>query len=69
MKHLGILILFLLSALSAGAGNVIDLSGNWQARLHGNPSLHAVKLPGSLLTNNLGDELSVDTRWTGSLYV
>lgn len=68
MKHLGILIFFLLSALSAGAGNVIDLSGNWQARLHGNPSLHAVKLPGSLLTNNLGDELSVDTRWTGSLY-
>jgi hypothetical protein len=68
MKHLGILILFLLSALQAGAGNVIDLSGNWQARLHGNPSLHAVKLPGSLLTNNLCDELSVDTRWTGSLY-
>lgn len=68
MKYLGILIFSLLSVLSVEAGNVIDLSGNWQAQLHGNPSQYAVRLPGSLLTNHLGDDLSVNTRWTGSLY-
>lgn len=44
------------------AGNHIDLSGRWQS------SMGEVMLPGSLLTNNLGDLPSVDTRWTGSLY-
>ena len=68
MKYFGILIFSLLSVLSVEAGNVIDLSGNWQAQLHGNPSQYAVRLPGSLLTNHLGDDLSVNTRWTGSLY-
>ena len=49
MKYFGILIFSLLSVLSVEAGNVIDLSGNWQAQLHGNPSQYAVRLPGSLL--------------------
>ncbi len=40
----------------------LDLSGDWTS------SLGPVRLPGSLLTNNLGDELSVETQWTGSLY-
>lgn len=58
----------LLVALGVYGGNVIDLSGTWRATLQNDGSRHDVKLPGSLLTNNVGDELSVDTRWTGSLY-
>jgi hypothetical protein len=47
---------------AARAQQKIDLSGTWHS------TLGSVKLPGSLLTNHLGDELSVDTKWTGSLY-
>ncbi len=54
--------------MTGGAVNVLDLSGNWLARLQGDDRLHTVSLPGSLLTNNLGDDLSVNTRWTGTLY-
>ena len=51
---------------SAAAPATIDLSGPW--RLTSRLDASAVTLPGSLLTNGLGDDLSVDTRWTGSLY-
>lgn len=51
-----------------GVDTTISLSGLWQAVLQNDGSRHEVSLPGSLLTNNLGDELSVDTKWTGSLY-
>lgn len=55
---------------SSLAGNVLSLAGKWHAVLgkesHG--SKHEVTFPGSLLTNNIGDEPSLDTQWTGSLY-
>lgn len=54
--------------MTGGAVNVLDLSGNWLARLQGDDRLYTVSWPGSLLTNNLGDDLSVNTRWTGTLY-
>lgn len=50
------------------AQRTVSLDGTWHATLCNDGSRHDVSLPGSLLTNNLGDELSVDTRWTGSLY-
>ncbi|MBM6992363.1 MAG: beta-glucuronidase [Prevotella sp.] len=52
----------LASPLSLFSQSHIDLAGQWQS------SMGEVTLPGSLLTNNKGNELSVDTRWTGSLY-
>jgi len=45
----------------------IDLSGIWSLTAPAN-SQRSVSLPGSLLTNDLGDEVTVNTRWTGSLY-
>ncbi|MBQ9285378.1 MAG: beta-glucuronidase [Bacteroidaceae bacterium] len=44
----------------------IDLSGTW--RLTSRLEAKSVTLPGSLLTNGLGDDVSTETRWTGSLY-
>ena len=41
----------------------IDLSGTWTMA-----DGTKVQLPGSMLTNGIGDPLSVDTRWTGTLY-
>ena len=67
--------LFTFLSSPAAAQNVINLAGNWRmdSRLNSqlsilNSQLPTVSLPGSLLTNGLGDDLSVDTRWTGSLY-
>jgi len=50
----------------AFAGHVVNLGGAWKATFDG--ATHAVTLPGSMLTNDLGDLPSVSTQWTGSLY-
>ena len=46
----------------AGQNNRIDLSGKWKS------SLGEVTLPGSLLTNHLGDDVDANTKWTCSIY-
>ena len=48
------------------SSQTIDLSGKWQFRSEREQG--TVTLPGSMLTNGKGDPLSVDTRWTCSLY-
>jgi hypothetical protein len=53
--------IFAMTAVSAQQH--IDLSGTWTLQ-----DGTAVSLPGSLLTNHLGDDVTVDTHWTGSLY-
>ena len=63
------IFLFLLSVachLGAIAQPVIDLSGTWSFRSERQQGV--ITLPGSMLTNGLGDEVTVDIRWTGSLY-
>lgn len=52
----------LIYPLMLTAQEKIDLAGKWQS------TMGEVLLPGSLLTNDKGDELSIDTKWTGSLY-
>ena len=44
----------------------INLSGKWQFRSAKEKG--TVMLPGSMLTNGKGDPVSVNTKWTGSLY-
>ena len=68
MKKFLILFVLACASLAARPGNVIDLGGTWTAVLQGRGTAHKVSLPGSLLTNNLGDEVTLYTRWTGSLY-
>ncbi len=65
MRH-AILFSMIWAGAQALAGNVVSLSGAWKATFDG--ATHAVTLPGSMLTNNLGDLPSVSTQWTGSLY-
>lgn len=67
MRNL-ILSICLLVASAAAAINVIDIRGKWHATWPHGKAGHDVLLPGSLLTNGLGDEISLDTKWTGSLY-
>lgn len=57
----------------------IDLSGNWyfqidstdtgiNERWFDNDLSDSVHLPGSMLTNSKGDEITVNTRWTGGIW-
>ena len=56
----------------------ISIAGTWRVRLDpGNMGTEnrwqdstfsdSLKLPGSLTENSIGDELSISTRWTGSI--
>ena len=55
--------------LSVMAQSRIDLSGEWQFSMGEKPEYNdKITLPGSMLTNGKGNEVSVNTQWTGSLY-
>jgi len=51
-------------------GSVIDLSGKWGIRHHAADSATAkeISLPGTMLTNGIGNPVTADTKWTGSMY-
>ena len=62
-------VIFFLSLLCCQqlcAQQSLDLSGQWQ--FHSEREQGVVTLPGSMLTNGKGDQVTVDTKWTGSLY-
>lgn len=47
----------------------ISLHGSWDFATGTNPyESTTIELPGSMLTNGLGNDVGLDTRWTGSLY-
>lgn len=57
------------------AEDVIDLSGQWQFAIDRSTQgkrpksyRETIDLPGSMLTNGKGDEVTVDTKWVSSLY-
>lgn len=53
----------------ATVAQTIDLSGKWLFAIGDNPKYDdTITLPGSMLTNNKGDDVSVDTRWVCSIY-
>ena len=54
---------------SAAVAQTIDLSGEWNFAMGDKPEYDdKITLPGSMLTNGKGDEVTVDTRWVSSLY-
>ncbi len=63
LKFIGSLLMLALPAL---AQQHIDLSGEWKFRSERETGV--VRLPGSMLTNGKGDEVTVNTKWTSSLY-
>src|SRR5690606_12866392 len=81
MKKLMISCLYLFClCVSYGYGNdVISLAGNWRFEIDRhdvgiteqwyNRNLSAViKLPGSMAESLMGDEITLETKWTGSIY-
>ena len=70
MKQL-LTLLCALCSLTAAAQDVLSLSGQWHFSIGATaPATYTdhVVLPGSMLTNGKGDDVSVHTQWTGSLY-
>ena len=67
-----IILLIALSFLSfefCHAQQTIDLAGEWRFVMGDKPEYNdKIQLPGSMITNNKGDIITVDTKWTGSLY-
>lgn len=55
--------------MTVGAQNRVDLSGEWKFAQGDSPEYNdKVMLPGSMLTNGKGDEVTVNTKWVSSLY-
>ena len=70
MKRLSISLMFLMAGLmTAMSQKVLDLSGMWEFGMGETAHYDGfVELPGSMLTNEKGDDVDVHTKWTGSLY-
>ena len=64
-------ILLLSLALSCGrvSSQTISLSGKWDFAVGDVPIYSdSITIPGSMLTNGKGDDVSLETPWTGSIY-
>lgn len=70
MKHHPLLtIMLVLLASTSCTRTTIDLSGEWEFAMGESPVYDDhVSLPGSMLTNDKGYDVTVNTRWTGSTY-
>lgn len=74
MKWIFTILLALVTSNLSYAQQSIDLSGEWSARIinaqdsHRESLIRPCFLPGSNLTNHLGSDPALDTKWTGSLY-
>ena len=69
MKRLSVLFCIVMLGMSSFAQQSIDLAGTWKFSVGETANYDdTVTLPGSMLTNGKGNDVSVSTRWTGSLY-
>ena len=65
--HLLLFILYFFSPIRAQ--EILSLAGSWDFGIGETPVYNDyVMLPGSMLTNEKGNQISVNTPWTGSLY-
>ena len=68
-KRLFSAIMFGFVTCLAGQSQTINLCGKWKFAIGDKPSYtDEIVLPGSMLTNDKGNDVTVNTRWTGSLY-
>ena len=68
MKKIFSFMLFMTLGL-AGKGQTISLSGEWDFSMGEKQEYtEKITLPGSMLTNGKGNDVSVSTKWVGSLY-
>ena len=67
--HTLLFLLLCFIVFPAKAQTVVDLAGIWDFAQGDSPDYtDHVMLPGSMLTNDKGDDVDIYTQWTGSLY-
>lgn len=63
------IFLILMAVASTAYGQTVSLAGEWDFCMGESPEYDdKVTLPGSMLTNGKGNDVTADTRWVGSLY-
>ncbi len=67
MKLHSLLLCSLLAASCTQQSNQIDLSGTWQFTTDSTEWKETIQLPGSMASNGLGDDISVETPWVGTI--
>lgn len=70
MKKIFIPIAGIMMGILPSTADIIDLSGVWKIAHSAQDSLTdtQITLPGSMLTNGIGNDVTTETKWTGSLY-
>lgn len=68
MKKLTIISLIAGSVLAVQARETLPLQGTWQFATGEPVYTDSIVLPGSMLTNGKGNDVGLNTKWTGSLY-
>ena len=68
-----LLLLFVLMGTNCFAGDTISLAGEWRFQMDPQDrgmgkKWETVKLPGSMMENGKGDDVTVNTKWTASIY-
>lgn len=67
MKINSLLFLFLLTVSCSQPENRIDLTGKWQFTTDSTNWSGSILLPGSMTSNSLGEDININTPWTGSI--
>lgn len=68
-KKISIVLWCVLLVMVSCNRTTIDLTGEWQFAMGDEPIYNdCIELPGSMLTNGKGHDVSLSTRWTGSTY-
>ena len=67
MKINSLLFLFLLTVSCSQPENRIDLTGKWQFTTDSTNWSGSILLPGSMTSNGLGEDININTPWTGSI--
>ena len=74
-KRVFSLLLFVSFSILVNAQETIDLSGTWQFAIDRSEKgirpkqyRETIELPGSMLTNGKGDDVTLETQWVSSLY-
>ncbi len=67
MKIHSLIVCSLLAVSCTQQSHQIDLSGTWQFTTDSTTWKETIQLPGSMTSNGLGDDITVQTPWTGGV--
>lgn len=67
MKFKTLVLLSLLITACTEQSSKIDLAGIWQITTDSTEWKNTIQLPGSMTSNNLGEDISLSTDWTGGI--